>query len=107
MGGEIFVHPHRGLSLVDVKAVMLEHLLLLVLICHLVTGLYGVKIHNRLFLKVKESVFRIHFHMLIFQMQAWRQPSDTMSRPFRARQDIPLRKEPACIQRLTTNPHMS
>ena len=39
MRSKIFVHTHRDLTGSNVEAIMLEHLLLLILICHLVTRL--------------------------------------------------------------------
>ena len=39
MGGEVFVHPHRRLSLVEFKAEMLEHFLFFVLVSFFVSSI--------------------------------------------------------------------
>ena len=66
MGGQILVDSHRYLTCRNVKAVVFEHLLLFILVCHFISGLRKIKtvilrrteIFSRHIIKIKE--FLIH-----------------------------------------------
>ena len=80
MGGQIFVHPHRTLSLVYLETEMFEHLLFLIGECHLISGYAGIEIIQHVIpVYVAESVLCFHFCVFTalsfdgdFRLRAWR-----------------------------------
>ena len=57
---QIFVDTHRDLTGRDVETVMLEHLLLLILICHLIPSPDRVDILYRILIEIKEFSVLLH-----------------------------------------------